>query len=288
MGRRADFSEDTKVKCFLWSDRHCCLCGKPCGTDIEVAHVDSKGGNDLDNAIPLCYECHSAIGKYNKEHPRGNKYRPKELKTRRDQIYEKYTRHLVPPIHFEITQRIGNDPHNKRSLPIVGFNVTHYGDSLPVRFTVVIRAFLGNKELGLVINIEKPYYSGGIMWNINPRHIFFGNFSVPKECVDSTEDLKLEAKVTIIDKYDRLHELLPVCYTYMRDKNDWFMEPTSFSELKRFIRCVQEGISDREFFEALNIALVVGGSITIPHIRRAVDILDQCRKEQAKNQSIKI
>lgn len=54
------------------------------------------------------------------------------------------------------------------------------------------------------------------------------------------------------------------------------------------IRCVQEGISDQEFFEALNIALVIGGSITIPHIRRAVDIFDQCRTKQSKDQSIKI
>ncbi len=54
------------------------------------------------------------------------------------------------------------------------------------------------------------------------------------------------------------------------------------------IRCIQEGISDKEFFEALNVALVVGGSITIPHIRRAVDILDQCRKKQSKGQSIEI
>jgi AhpD family alkylhydroperoxidase len=54
------------------------------------------------------------------------------------------------------------------------------------------------------------------------------------------------------------------------------------------IRCVQEGVSDQEFFEALNIALVVGGSITIPHIRHAVDILDQCRNKQSKGQSVKL
>jgi AhpD family alkylhydroperoxidase len=54
------------------------------------------------------------------------------------------------------------------------------------------------------------------------------------------------------------------------------------------IRCVQEGISDEEFFEAFNVALVVGGSITIPHIRRAVDLLDQCRKKQSQGQSIEI
>ena len=54
------------------------------------------------------------------------------------------------------------------------------------------------------------------------------------------------------------------------------------------IRCVQEDVSDEEFFEAFNVALVVGGSITIPHIRRAVDIIDQCRMKRAKGQSFEI
>ena len=99
-----DFSEEDKIKCLLWCNRHCCLCGKACGTDIEIAHIIERAkenSNDIDNAIPLCYECHSEIGKYNKKHPKGNKYRPKELKARRDQIYEGQTRYLVPPIHFE-------------------------------------------------------------------------------------------------------------------------------------------------------------------------------------------
>ena len=54
------------------------------------------------------------------------------------------------------------------------------------------------------------------------------------------------------------------------------------------IRCVQEGVSDAEFFEALNVALVVGGSITIPRIRRAVEILDQCREKQRKGESLEV
>jgi AhpD family alkylhydroperoxidase len=52
------------------------------------------------------------------------------------------------------------------------------------------------------------------------------------------------------------------------------------------IRCVQEGVSNAEFFEAFNVALIVGGSITIPHIRRAVDLLDQCREKQQKGKSL--
>lgn len=54
------------------------------------------------------------------------------------------------------------------------------------------------------------------------------------------------------------------------------------------IRCIQEGVSDEEFFESLNVALVVGGSITIPHMRRAVETLDQCREKQKKQESIKL
>jgi len=46
------------------------------------------------------------------------------------------------------------------------------------------------------------------------------------------------------------------------------------------IRCTQEGITDEEFFEAMNIALIVGGSITIPHIRKAVETLDECRQKR--------
>jgi AhpD family alkylhydroperoxidase len=54
------------------------------------------------------------------------------------------------------------------------------------------------------------------------------------------------------------------------------------------IRCVQEGVTDGELFEALNVALIVGGSITIPHIRRAVDILDRCREKQRQGETVKL
>jgi AhpD family alkylhydroperoxidase len=54
------------------------------------------------------------------------------------------------------------------------------------------------------------------------------------------------------------------------------------------IRCVQEGVSDEELFEALNVALIIGGSIATPHIRRAFDILDQCREKQQQGQTVKL
>lgn len=41
------------------------------------------------------------------------------------------------------------------------------------------------------------------------------------------------------------------------------------------VRCREEGVTRDEFFESFNVALVVGGSITIPHLRRAVATLDE-------------
>ena len=40
-------------------------------------------------------------------------------------------------------------------------------------------------------------------------------------------------------------------------------------------RCVTEGATKQEIMEAMNIALVIGGSIVIPHLRYAFDVLDQ-------------
>lgn len=44
------------------------------------------------------------------------------------------------------------------------------------------------------------------------------------------------------------------------------------------LQCVDAGVSDPEFYEAFNVALVVGGSIVIPHLRHAVESLDLRRK----------
>ena len=37
------------------------------------------------------------------------------------------------------------------------------------------------------------------------------------------------------------------------------------------VRCAEEGVTRAEFFETISIGLVVGGSIVIPHLRRAVE-----------------
>ena len=46
-------------------------------------------------------------------------------------------------------------------------------------------------------------------------------------------------------------------------------------------QCKEAGVTREEFFETFSVGLVVGGSIVIPHLRRAVDFLDQLEGGQA-------
>jgi len=45
------------------------------------------------------------------------------------------------------------------------------------------------------------------------------------------------------------------------------------------IQCVDAGCTDAELYDALNVSLVVGGSIVIPHLRHAVETIDLLRSE---------
>jgi len=53
------------------------------------------------------------------------------------------------------------------------------------------------------------------------------------------------------------------------------------------VRCIQLGFTDDEILEALNVALLVGGSITIPHIRKAVETMDSCRALEVNDPGLK-
>lgn len=68
--------------------RRCCVCHRFCGVKIELHHLDpsgSGGGDDIDNAIPVCFECHAEIRLYNDAHPRGRKFHPEELRAHKEQ-----------------------------------------------------------------------------------------------------------------------------------------------------------------------------------------------------------
>ncbi|HCH5588340.1 TPA: HNH endonuclease [Vibrio parahaemolyticus] len=92
------FSETTKEKVLVASKRYCCLCEEFCGIKIEIHHIVQKceqGDDSIDNAIALCFNCHADMKSYDHKHPKGTKYRPSELKRRRDDWYNKVKGGLI-------------------------------------------------------------------------------------------------------------------------------------------------------------------------------------------------
>lgn len=52
------------------------------------------------------------------------------------------------------------------------------------------------------------------------------------------------------------------------------------------VQTVRRGATDAELLDALNVALVVGGSIVIPHLRHAVATLEALRRAQSEGRPI--
>jgi len=50
-------------------------------------------------------------------------------------------------------------------------------------------------------------------------------------------------------------------------------------------QCKEVGATREELFETFSVGLVVGGSIVIPHLRRAVDFLDRLEQGEAASPS---
>ncbi len=46
------------------------------------------------------------------------------------------------------------------------------------------------------------------------------------------------------------------------------------------IRCAEEGVSSKELEETLAVGLVAGGSVTIPHLRKALKTWDEMKQKR--------
>ncbi len=217
MSKRKDFSLDTKLKVLSLCDRHCCLCGKQCGINIIVHHLEDNSNNDIDNAIPLCFVCHGQVGMYNEKHAVGNKYSIKELKQRRKQIYDKYTSPFMPNIHYEIKSLYNNDI--RKSV----FIIVNKHQYLPCKVRTVFSLYRHEK---LKCKINKGCYGGEQLWFMNPGFVasmparsFLDFIKLPKQI----KELRVEIEVSVIDKLGWEHKLLPVSWIYNPDYG-WYLK----------------------------------------------------------------
>lgn len=107
------FPPEVREDALARSRRYCCVCHQFHGRDVTAHHIvqEADGGpNTIDNAIVLCFKCHSEAGHYNPRHPLGAKYSPSELVRHRDEWWrycQTYEDSLRPPD----AEPIGFDGH---------------------------------------------------------------------------------------------------------------------------------------------------------------------------------
>lgn len=234
--RRKPFPRKDAIDRLIWCNRHCCLCDKPCGVHIELAHIDNdRTKNDIDNAIPVCYECHAMIGSYNDLHPRGQKFKVDEIKGRREFIYDKYTREYLAPIEYKISNQ--KDPWNDRKsgtlvFPEVGFSIRNLSDFLPTKLKVLLVGRLNGRPFSL--NLIDPLYRGQKKWNLNPRRQVNGWFAIRNRRAENprpNDRFEIRVHITQWDTVGREHILLEDGYASRpREEgsvSEWAFEPAS-------------------------------------------------------------
>jgi hypothetical protein len=77
------FPEAAANQLLVACKRHCCVCWRRCGFRIELHHIKPKaegGADDIDNAIPVCFDCHAEIESTG---PRGRRFKEHELQEHR-------------------------------------------------------------------------------------------------------------------------------------------------------------------------------------------------------------
>lgn len=92
------FSLAIKQDALVAAARHCCVCHRYKGLNMEVHHIDQEaegGANTFENAIALCFDCHANAGHYNDNHPKGLKYSKPELRKARDTWYRRVAEHNI-------------------------------------------------------------------------------------------------------------------------------------------------------------------------------------------------
>lgn len=211
------FSPAIKSDALILAARHCCVCHRYKGLNIEVHHIvqEADGGpNTIENAITLCFDCHANAGHYNDNHPKGTKYSKPELRKAKE-VWHKIVQdhHIQAPSntsdHFHFRHLILRD--YETATEIFSGNLKEF----PFPQTILLR----NEQLSFCKHfIDTNPHKYRISW-------------IEAEGLNSIEEMrKAYPDIVVVDKTDaeisyfeasripKLEELLK-----NRDKMDPFM-----------------------------------------------------------------
>jgi HNH endonuclease len=102
------FSASVKSKALTGAAGHCCVCHRFEAGHVEVHHIlpQAEGGSDdMENAIALCYDCHTWAGHYNPNHPKGSRYSPHMLRAAKNAWYKNVAFGPIAPAEAKVQVR---------------------------------------------------------------------------------------------------------------------------------------------------------------------------------------
>ena len=148
MGFPSKIREDIFVK----SARHCCVCHRYKGIKVEIHHILPKkqGGEDtFENAISLCFDCHSDAGHYFAGHPKGSKFSPEELLKHKNEWFRIVQEHQIESSNLPNVELIIKDGHFE---PVFIKEVTKFVDKNIFRSSAKL---LGKDSLDFFDNLKE-------------------------------------------------------------------------------------------------------------------------------------
>jgi len=196
--------------------------------NIEIHHIDGdRSNNDIENLIPLCFDCHGELTRYGTEHKKGLKYRYLEIKTRRDQIYEMHTLRYLRNVDIKISNYMHHvkDPNGKpirRKWGDVSCTVQPMSQDLPIQMRLRVVPYQNETKLDTWLD---DLYSGGALWNLNPGHVVFRHFGLPITQESKPFIFRIEILWSIVDVLQKEHRMLPFSYVWSDPDGDWWFDP---------------------------------------------------------------
>ncbi len=155
------FSREVRQEALVLSARHCCSCHRYKGLNVQVHHIVQEadgGANTPDNAICLCFDCHSFAGHYNPRHPMGTKYSPEELKRARDEWYDIVKNHNIQ-VPVDATAEIHVRYIVSKSLSLTEDILNGDLSNFPVKDTVLANNEIAQHWRRIWANTGGPFHS---------------------------------------------------------------------------------------------------------------------------------
>jgi len=165
-------------------------------------------------------DCHGELEKYNPQHPVGTKYRFIEIKTRRNQIYDKFTLPYVRQAEISISKYTVSG--HLREIGDTSCTVRTLSQDLPIKLRIKMIPYHNNQKLNIGLG---ELYEGKAVWNINPSQIVFGHFRLPIATTVDPFYFSLEIFWSIIDILEREHTMLPFSFVWNNPDDDWWYDP---------------------------------------------------------------